>query len=110
MMFNTNWKWILARGILGICFGILALVYPFAGLFAVAWMFAAYVMADGIFALTSSVSCRKRGMRWGFLALEGVVGIVAGVAGFLFPGAALLTLIFLVGAWALISGLVEIYA
>lgn len=105
-----DWRWVLARGIFGVLFGILALLFPAAALAAVALLFAVYVAVDGAMALSSAWSHRQQGRGWGLLAFEGVVGLIAGFLALVFPGAALLALILLMSLWAFMSGVVEIWA
>ena len=42
--------------------------------------------------------------------IEGVVGVVAGIISFVHPSATALALIYLVAAWAILTGIVEIAA
>jgi uncharacterized membrane protein HdeD (DUF308 family) len=105
-----DWKWTLARGIFGIIFGFAVLVFPDSALLAIAFLFGFYVTLDGIIALSSAWAQYKAGDRWGFFALEGVLGLFAGLGAVAFPGLALYTLLILMSAWALITGLLELYA
>jgi len=47
------------------------------------------------------------GARW-WLALIGVLGVLAGLAAYLWPGLTALALLTLIGIWALVYGVVEI--
>ena len=42
--------------------------------------------------------------RWGFLLLEGIVNIIAAAIAFLWPGITVVSFVFLVGTWAILSG------
>ena len=68
------------------------------------FVFAAYAVVDGVFAITSAVRSARRHERWGLLVLEGLVDIVAGVIAFLWPGLTVLTFVLLIAAWALLTG------
>jgi len=108
---RLDWRWVLARGILGILFGILVLMNPIAGLLTAALLFAAYVAVDGLMALSSAWRMNQAHERGrGFLIAQGVLGVVAGLVAAFFPGLALITLIALMSVWALTSGFVAVYA
>jgi uncharacterized membrane protein HdeD (DUF308 family) len=97
----------MARGVLGIIFGILVFLFPAAALVPVGIVFAVYVAIDGMMALSAAWSTRhQRG--WGFLTFEGVLGLLAGSIAVIYPGIAVLSLALLMGIWALASGLIEI--
>jgi uncharacterized membrane protein HdeD (DUF308 family) len=107
---SRDW-WILAlQGIAAVIFGILALVWPGITLLALVFLFAAYALTDGVLALI-------RGLRrgggggpdWGQVAI-GIVGIAAGVIAFAMPGITAFTLVLLIAAWAMVSGVMELVA
>jgi uncharacterized membrane protein HdeD (DUF308 family) len=109
-VFARYW-WILAlRGVAAILFGILTLLWPALSLYAQVMIFGAYALVDGAFNLVGAVHRAREGRRWGSLILEGVVSIAAGVLTFLWPGITALVLLFLIAAWAVITGMVELIA
>jgi uncharacterized membrane protein HdeD (DUF308 family) len=96
------------RGVLAVAFGVLVLVWPGITLLALAFVFAAYVLADGIGLIVSGVSARG-GRRWSYV-LAGVVGLIAGIAAAVWPGVTVLVLVLWVGAWAVVTGVLEVAA
>lgn len=112
-MFNQlfrNW-WIHAlRGVLGIVFGIVALIWPESAKLALVLLFGAFATADGIFAAAVSVASNGYFERWWAVLLEGLTGIVIGVLTFFWPNATALALIYFIAAWAVITGIFEIVA
>ncbi|HKD99790.1 MAG TPA: DUF308 domain-containing protein, partial [Planctomycetota bacterium] len=48
--------------------------------------------------------------RWGTMLLVGALGVVAGAIAFLWPGLTALALLYLIAAWAVVRGVVEIVA
>ena len=96
------------RGLLAVVFGVLVLAWPGITILALALVFAAYVMADGIGMLVSGVHARG-GRRWSYL-LAGVVGLIAGLGALLWPGLTALVLVLWAGAWAVVTGALEIAA
>ncbi len=72
-------------------------------------LFGAYAIVDGVVAIASVVRHRERG-RWWVVLIEGILGIVAGVAALVVPGITTIALVTLIGAWALLTGAMEIVA
>ncbi len=103
-------QWLLIRGIVGVLFGVVALVWPGITLLALIVLFGVYAFIDGvvnlILAFTSPAAAGGRGLA----AAEGIVGIVLGIVALVWPGVTLLALVFLVAAWAIIEGVLEIVA
>ncbi|GMA16581.1 HdeD family acid-resistance protein [Deinococcus metallilatus] len=106
---RSSWGWTVARGVLTLLFGILALIWPGAAFLSLAVVFGAYAFVDGIATLIGGFSSRAGGVRWP-LVLSGVLGILAGIVTFVNPGATVLALLWLVAAWALVRGVLEIVA
>ncbi len=102
--------WLLAlRGVLAIVFGVAALIWPGLTLLVLVTLFGAYAIVDGVVAILSVVRHRERG-RWWAVLLEGVFGILAGLVAFLLPGITAVALVFVIGVWAMLTGLMEISA
>jgi uncharacterized membrane protein HdeD (DUF308 family) len=100
-----NWWLFLLRGILGIIFGLLALIFPGPTMLSLVLLFSAYMLVDGIFAIVSAVrAIRHEQDRWGLLVFEGLLNIATGIIAFLWPGITVLAFVLLVAAWAIVSG------
>jgi len=107
---TRNWWAVLLRGLAGIVFGIIAFFAPGVSFAALVLVFGAYAFVDGIFNVASAIRRRGATDRWWLLLLEGLVGIAAGVATFIWPGITALALLYLIAAWALVTGAFEIAA
>ena len=106
---SRNWWLFLLRGLAGILFGIITFIAPAISLAALVLLFGAYAFADGVLSIVAAV--RRRGeTRWGMLLLEGVAGIAVGVLTLLLPGITALTLLYLIAAWAIVTGVLELVA
>jgi uncharacterized membrane protein HdeD (DUF308 family) len=102
------WWLFLVRGILGIVFGVVVLLVPGIGLIAVLALFAAWAIVGGVTQLISA--WRQRGQpNWWVGILEGLAGIAAGVIAILWPTPTAIALLFLVAAWAIVTGLLQIW-
>jgi uncharacterized membrane protein HdeD (DUF308 family) len=105
-MLAGNW-WIVAlRGVLAILFGIGAFVLPGATILALVAVFAAFAILDGAFSIAQAVRGARRQERWALLLLNGLVGIAIGVAAAIWPDISVLAFVFIMAAWALMSGAV----
>ena len=104
-----NWWVVLLRGIAGILFGIGTLFAPGISLLVLVLMFGGYALADGILAIVSAI--RGRGEdHWWVLLLQGLAGLGAGVVTLLWPGITALALLYVIAAWALVTGGFEVAA
>jgi uncharacterized membrane protein HdeD (DUF308 family) len=99
-----NWWAIALRGVFAILFGIAALVMPGAALLAFVLLFAAYMLVDGVLAIISGVRAAQRHERWGWLIFEGILDLIAGGIAVVWPLITIVAFVFLMGAWAIVSG------
>jgi uncharacterized membrane protein HdeD (DUF308 family) len=105
---SRNW-WVLAlRGLAAIVFGVLAFVLPGITLWALVILFGAYMLVDGIFAIVTAVRVAGREARWWLLLIEGILGVLAGLVAAFWPGLTALALLYVVAAWAIVTGILEI--
>ena len=103
-MLANNWWAVALRGIVAILFGIAAFAMPFVTMLSLVVVFAAFSFVDGVFGIIMSVRGARKGERWIWLLLSGVLGIVASAVAVLWPGITVLAFVILVAAWALVSG------
>jgi uncharacterized membrane protein HdeD (DUF308 family) len=108
---TQNWWLIVLRGVLAILFGIVAFVWPGPTLEVLVLFFGAYALVDGIFALAAGItgSGASGGVRW-FLALGGIAGIIVGLITFFYPNITAVSLLYLIGAWAIVTGIFYVLA
>jgi uncharacterized membrane protein HdeD (DUF308 family) len=106
---TRNW-WVLAvRGGVAVVFGIVALVWPGLTVLALVLIFGAYALVDGVLALYAALVDRRRtGGQRVWLAVEGVVGVLAAIVAVVWPQITALALLYVIAAWALITGVAEI--
>jgi len=104
---TRNWWVPVLRGVLGILFGFLVFAYPSTAVTVFVYLFGAYALLDGVVALALAFDV-NRGRGW--LILSGIAGIGAGILTFFYPSATALVLVYIVAAWAIITGIFEIAA
>lgn len=105
-----NWGAIAIRGVAAIIFGLLTFLMPGLTLAALVLLFGAYALVDGVFSIIAAVRRRAGDPPWWALLLEGVVGIAAGIVTFALPGLTAVTLIYVIAAWAIVTGVLEVAA
>jgi len=107
----ARWWWtFIIRGLVAVAFGVLAFLAPAWGIAVLVALFGAWALVDGVTGLVGGIRSRGRDRSWWLSILEGIVGIIAGVFAFLFPVAAAGALIFIIAAWAIVTGVFEIVA
>jgi len=108
-MFKSLSTSLIARGILAVIVGIIALAWPSVTVLALVILFAVYAfMAAGLQA-AQAFSSANAGPVTGHLLL-GLVDLAAGIIALAWPGPTALVLVLVVGVWAIIAGLVEFSA
>lgn len=104
--------WVFAiRGIAAIVFGVLAFIWPETTLTVLVFLFGAYALVDGLALLVALIrgDAVARRNSWA-VGIMGVVGIIAGVVTFMWPGLTALSLLYLVAFWAIATGVFQIVA
>jgi uncharacterized membrane protein HdeD (DUF308 family) len=106
-LLTQRWSSLLLRGSASMAFAVLTLVWPGVTLVALALMFGAYAMADGV--ITVAVALKRGPMAHRRLMVaDGLIGIGAAVATLMWPGLTLLALVLIIGVRFLATGVVQI--
>jgi uncharacterized membrane protein HdeD (DUF308 family) len=103
-----DWWVVLLRGIVAVLFGLLAFFLPSVTLIVLVLLFGIFAIVDGILSFERAFSASSRNESWIWPTIVGVLGIAAGVAAFIWPGITALVLLYIIAAWALLTGIVEI--
>lgn len=110
IMYTGSWWSLVLRGLAAIAFGVLAFVWPTITLTALVFLWGAYALVDGAFAIAAGVKSYGERKRWWVLLLEGILGVAAGLLAFVIPGITALVFLILIAAWAVVTGAFEIAA
>ena len=102
------WWLVLLRGIAGIVFGVLAFMWPGLTLITLVLFYGAYALVDGVIALTTAFTGGAKPVPTWWLVVVGLLGIMAGLVTFMWPGITALVLIYFIGGWAIAHGIFEI--
>lgn len=106
----SNWWALALRGAVSILLGLVAFTMPGLTIAALVTIFGVYAVIQGVLAIMAAIRGIKEHDRWGWMLIEGIVCIFAGVAAFVMPGAGAIALVWLVAAWAIAIGVLEIAA
>jgi uncharacterized membrane protein HdeD (DUF308 family) len=102
----TKWRWAIGlKGLASVVFGVMILLWPGISVFALTIVFGAYALATGIVELGGAFSSRVKQERWA-LVLSGLLGIVLGTMVLAWPGISALALLYLIGVFAILLGVV----
>lgn len=98
---SSNWWAFIIKGFLALIFSVLAFIMPVTAILALAIVFGAFALADGIFGIIASVRKIRKGKRWGWLIFSAIISILAGIAVIVSPLIA--TVVIASFLWASIS-------
>jgi uncharacterized membrane protein HdeD (DUF308 family) len=107
---RTSPTWLAVRAVLAIVFGIIAVIWPHVTILALALLFGAYVLVDGIGMIVDAFSRNRSGGQRAAYIIGGLLGVVAGIITLFWPGITALVLVILVGAWAVVHGVLDLVA
>jgi len=110
-LITRDW-WVFAlRGLAAILFGVLAFASPEITLATLVLLFGAYAFVDGVSLLIALArgDAAARRHAWAF-GIMGVLGIVASIVTFVWPGITALSLLYLVALWAITMGVLQVVA
>lgn len=106
---RAGWGWWVALGVTSIIAGILAFAWPGITVMALLWVVAFYAIVFGIFEIGAGWRLRELpGSDWGWTLAGGVLAVIFGLLLIIWPGSGIITLIWLVGWYAIIFGIVLI--
>lgn len=105
---TRSWWAVALEGVAAILFGILAFIFPHTALIVLIALFGAYALVDGIFSIVTAAEGVAHHRSWIWPALRGIAGIAAGIITFVWPGLTALALVYIIAAWAIVTGIFEI--
>lgn len=107
---SYNWWTVALRGMLAVGIGLIALFFPSITLIILILLFGAFALVDGVLLLIAGIRSRKENERWWALILLGILSMAVALIAFFVPLVTALALLFLMAAWAIIGGMLEIIA
>jgi len=104
---RRNWWTVALRGVCALLFGFIAWIWPGLTLLALLWSWAVFAIVSGLMTLISSFARDGQEPRW-MLLLEGGVSLIAGAVVLFYPRFTALLFLYLLAAWAILSGLLQV--
>jgi uncharacterized membrane protein HdeD (DUF308 family) len=104
---HRTWWVLLLRGLVAIAFGVLTWAQPAVSLAALVLTFGAFTFVDGLLGVYSAIQGRDQMRHWWVLLLWGLAGVVVGVLTVVAPGVTALVMTLYIGAWALVTGVLQ---
>src|SRR4051812_29156309 len=102
---------LVVRGVATLIFGFLTLLWPGITLDVMVVLFGALVFVDGLFRLAAAAQADFAPGSWRApLAPPGVAGLIIGILTAVWPEITALALLYLIGAWAVVVGTLEVAA
>ena len=99
---------VLLEGIAGIAIGVISIFWPGITTFALLYFIAAWAIITGIFEIMAAVELRREISNEWFLIISGALSVAFGLLLVAFPGQGALAVIWLIGAYALLFGVLLI--
>ena len=101
---DRSWWLAILEGIVGIVAGVIALLFPVYAAEALVLIIGVWAIITGTFEIVAAIRLREQitGELW--MGLAGLASILYGVVLFLFPGVGVLSLVWLIGGFAIVFG------
>jgi uncharacterized membrane protein HdeD (DUF308 family) len=110
VLLAKNWWSLMIRGLAAILLSAITFIRPGITLGALVLVFGAYALIDGLVSIAGAVRAGQAHERWAALMVEGVAGILVAIITVAWPAITALSLVYVVAAWALVTGIAEIAA
>jgi uncharacterized membrane protein HdeD (DUF308 family) len=96
---------LVLNGVLALALGVITLVWPAITLWVLAVAFGVYALIRGITIISAAV--RNQGPHRVIALFVGLIDIAAGIIALVWPAITILSLAIIIGAWALVIGVVD---
>ncbi len=100
-----HWWALLLFGLLAIAAGLIALFQPGLTALALLFVIAAWALVRGVLEIVAAVRLRRELNNEWLLVASGLLSVLLGVLLVMFPAAGVLSLVWLIGAYAIVVGI-----
>jgi uncharacterized membrane protein HdeD (DUF308 family) len=106
---TSHWGWHVVQGVVSVLAGLIALFWPGPTIFAFLIIIAVWSIVLGVTEIVEAFTARRHGSSsWVWLLVGGIVAILFGIVLIVSPTAGALTLLWVIGAFALVFGVVHV--
>lgn len=102
---ERSWGWIVAQGVISVLAGLVALVWPGVTALSLLFVIAFWALVLGVAAIAEGFRSRRTDDRWGWTVAKGALDVVFGVLLLVWPATGILALLWLVGVFAVVGGI-----
>ncbi len=111
-MGSARWLFVL-QGILGIIIGIIALTWPDMTVLFLAYLIGFWAIIFGVFEIVAAFAAPqdamvKQNMSKGLLVVSGIISLLFGLIIVIFPGAGVLAILWIIAAYAIVFGIINV--
>ncbi|MET0837138.1 MAG: DUF308 domain-containing protein [Marmoricola sp.] len=106
---EMSWKLLVARGVLAIVFGLVAMIWPVETLVTLVVLWGIWALVDGISSIAGAFRA-EGGLATTVLALTGVIALVAAFFAIFRPGMTGTALTWVLGIWLIVRGAIDAIA
>ncbi|MEJ8277719.1 HdeD family acid-resistance protein [Pseudonocardia spirodelae] len=103
---RPGWGWAVAQGAVSVIAGVVAFALPVSAALAILFVIAFWAIAAGVVTAVSAVTLRRHGGPWGWVAARAALDVLFGVLLLVWPATGILALLWMVGAFAVVTGVV----
>ena len=100
--------WLAVVGVLGVAAGLLTFLWPGITAIVLLYFIAGWAIATGVFEIVGAIRLRKEIDNEWMLILSGVLSVLFGAILIISPGAGALALIWVIGTYAILAGIIYI--
>jgi uncharacterized membrane protein HdeD (DUF308 family) len=104
-----HWGWMVAEGTISVLAGLVALLWPGQTALTLLFLVAIWAIALGVAQIAEAFVARRRvDGTWGWALAGGVLNVLFGAVLLVWPGSGILTLLWLIGVFAIAVGVTGI--
>jgi len=97
--------WLVVVGLLGIAAGLVTFLWPGVTALVLIFFIGGWAIAHGVFEIVGAIKLRKEIDNEWWLILAGALSVIFGIAVLAAPGAGALALVWVIGAYSLVFGI-----